>query len=353
MKYRLLGQSGLKVSVLGLGTMNFGSRGKYEQAGVLDVHAAQRHLDIALDLGVNLVDTADVYSRGHSEELVGTIIRHRRDRVVLATKVRMPMGDGPNDEGLSRHYLVRACEASLQRLGTDHIDLLQTHAWDGQTPLEETLSTLDGLVRAGKVRYVGCSNYSAWHLTKALAVAREWRYQPFVSQQIHYTLLAREAEHELIPAALDHGVGAIVWSPLAGGLLTGKCRDNEKTAPLTRTWPLPPVHDQERHRRIVDVLRSIAASCGRAPAEVALAWLLGRPGVVSALVGARTEDQLTTNLAAATLELGDADRRRLDDASADALPYPYWHQARAAAGRLAAADIAARSAAEGWTGRDG
>ena len=224
MRYRQLGASGLRVSVLSMGTMTLGGKGGFASVGSTDVEEARRQLDACLEAGINLVDTANVYSAGLSEEIVGQVLEGRRDDVLLATKARMPMGDGPNDAGLSRHHLVRECEASLWRLRTDHVDLYQVHEWDGQTPLEETLQALDDLVRAGKVRYVGCSNYAGWQLMKALGIAERRGLTRFVSQQIHYTLQAREAEYELLPIAVDQGLGLLVWSPLAGGLLSGKYR---------------------------------------------------------------------------------------------------------------------------------
>src|SRR3954447_14945803 len=225
MEYRQLGRSGLRVSALTMGTMTFGTMA---DVGTTDVAGARRQLDMCLDAGVNLVDTADVYSRGISEEIVGEALQGRRDRVLLATKARMPMGEGPNDAGLSRHHLIAGCEASLRRLRVDHIDLYQVHEWDGHTPLEETLHALDDLVRSGKVRYVGCSNYTGWQLMKALGLSERLGLARFVSQQIHYSLQAREAEYELIPAGLDGGLGVMVWSPLAGGLLSGKYRRGEQ-----------------------------------------------------------------------------------------------------------------------------
>ena len=228
MEYRQLGQSGLRVSVLTMGTMTFGGRGGFAQVGNTDVVGARRQVDMCLDAGVNLIDTADVYSGGLSEEILGEVLTGRRDRVLVATKVRMPMGDGPNDAGLSRQHVISGCEASLRRLGTDHIDLYQVHEWDGQTPLEETLEALDLLVQQGKVRYVGASNYAAWQLMKALGVAERAGLPRFVSQQIYYSLQSREAEYELIPAAVDQGIGVLVWTPLAGGLLTGKYRRGQQ-----------------------------------------------------------------------------------------------------------------------------
>jgi aryl-alcohol dehydrogenase-like predicted oxidoreductase len=341
MDHRQLGRSGLRVSTLTLGTMTIGGGGVFASVGDVDLDGARRQIDLALDAGVNLVDTADVYSDGVSEEIIGQALVGRRDRVLLATKARMPMGQGPNDAGLSRHHLIAACEASLRRLRTDHIDLYQVHEWDGQTPLEETLDTLDTLVRAGKVRYVGCSNYAAWQLVKALGISDRLHLQRFVSQQIYYSLQAREAEYELVPAALDQGVGILVWSPLAGGLLSGKYRRGvqpEHGRHLT-DWNEPPVRDQELVYDIVDALVEIAKAHGISAAQVALAYTLGKPGVTSLVVGARTEEQLADNLAAADLELSADERARLDEISAPPLLYPYWHQAKTASDRLSAADL--------------
>jgi len=341
MDYRQLGRSGLRVSTLTLGTMTIGESGPSASVGSVDLDGARRQIDVCLDAGVNLIDTADVYSAGASEELVGQALVGRRDRVLLATKARMPMGDGPNDAGLSRHHLIEGCEASLRRLRTDHIDLYQVHEWDGQTPLEETLDTLDGLVRAGKVRYVGCSNYAAWQLVKALGISDRLHLQRFVSQQIYYSLQAREAEYELVPASLDQGLGILVWSPLAGGLLSGKYRRDaqpEEGRHLT-DWGEPPVRDQEQLYDIVDVLVEIAEGHGVSAAQVALAYTLDKPGVTSLVIGARKEDQLVDNLAAADLELSDDERARLDEVSAPPLLYPYWHQAKTASDRLSAADL--------------
>jgi aryl-alcohol dehydrogenase-like predicted oxidoreductase len=262
--------------------------------------------------------------------------------VLLATKARMPLGEGPNHAGLSRHHLIEACDASLRRLGTDHIDLYQVHEWDGQTPLEETLDTLDGLVRAGKVRYIGCSNYAAWQMTKALGISDRLRLQRFVSQQIYYSLQAREAEYELVPASLDQGVGILVWSPLAGGLLSGKYRRDHPDPEVGRQltdWNEPPVRDREQLYDTVEALVEIAEGHGVSPAQVALAYTLGKPGVTSVIVGARLEEQLADNLEAADLELGSEERARLDEVSAPPLLYPFWHQAATAADRLSPADL--------------
>ncbi len=343
MEYRQLGRSGLRVSVLTLGTMTFGGQGAFAKTGDTDAAGARRLVDLCLDAGVNLIDTANVYSRGVSEEIVGQAVAGRRDKILLTTKARMRMGDGPNDAGLSRHHLIAQCEASLRRLGTDYLDLYQVHEWDGETPLEETLEALDTLVRSGKVRYIGSSNYSGWHLMKALAVSDARGCQRFVSQQIHYTLQAREAEYELLPIAVDQGVGVLVWSPLAGGLLSGKFRRGQQPPGESRhlaNWGEPPIRDEEKLYDIIDVLVEIGDARGVSGAQVALSWLLGRPGVASLVIGARNEAQLLDNLAAAEVKLSDDERSRLDAVSAPPLIYPYWHQAATSADRLSPADLA-------------
>jgi aryl-alcohol dehydrogenase-like predicted oxidoreductase len=342
MEYRQLGRSGLKVSTVTLGTMTMGGKGKFASVGEVGLEEARRQIDMCLEAGVNLIDTADVYSNGASEEIVGAALGgKRKGGVLIATKARFPMGDGPNDRGLSRHHLIEACEASLRRLKTDVIDLYQVHEWDGLTPLEETLEALDMLVRHGKIRYVGCSNYSAWHLMKALHVSERDRLPRFVSQQIHYTLEAREAEYELAPLALDQGLGILVWSPLAGGLLSGKHR-RDTTPEGTRQlagWTEPPIRDQDRLWNIVDALVEIAGELNISAAQVALAWTLGRPAVASVIIGGRNEKQLRDNLGAADVKLSDAQRERLDQVSAPPLLYPYWHQLQTASDRLGAADL--------------
>ena len=340
MQYRRLGRSGLYVSALTLGTMTFGGKGGFGKIGSTDVSGAKRQVEMCLDAGVNLFDTADIYSSGESEEILGKAIESRRDELLLATKARFPMGKGPNDAGLSRHHLIHECEASLRRLGTDHIDLYQVHQWDGQTPLEETLEALDTLVKSGKVRYVGASNYSGWQLMKALGVSGQHGYQRFVSQQIHYTLQAREAEYELLPIAVDQECSILVWSPLAGGLLSGKYRRDRETPEGRQLegWDEPPVHDTERLYDIVDVLVEVSEGRGVPASQVALAWLLGRPGVASVIVGARTDEQLADNLKAAELTLSDDERRRLDEVSAPRLIYPHWHQLKTASERFGPAE---------------
>jgi aryl-alcohol dehydrogenase-like predicted oxidoreductase len=325
-----------------MGTMTFGGKGGFANVGSTGVDEARQQVDLCLEAGINLIDTADVYSDGLAEEILGEVLRGRRDDVLVATKVRMAMGAGPNDAGLSRHHILSGCEASLRRLGTDHIDLYQVHEWDGLTPLEETLEALDLLVQAGKVRYVGASNYAGWQLMKALGTAERTGLPRFVSEQIYYSLQARDAEYELIPAAVDQGLGVLVWSPLAGGLLSGKYRRDQQPSDGSRQltdWNEPPVYDQERLYDTVEVLLAIGAEHGVSAAQVALAYLLGRPAVTSVVVGARTTEQLTDNLAAADLILSGQERERLDRASAPPLIYPYWHQAKTASDRLSPADL--------------
>src|SRR3954452_20665033 len=301
----------------------------------------RRQINMARGAGVNLIDTADVYSDGLSEEILGKALGPDRDDVLVATKVRMPMGTGPNDAGLSRHHVIRGAEASLRRLGTDWIDLYQVHEWDGATPLEETLAALDHLVQSGKVRYVGASNYGAWQLMKALGVSERLGLPRFVSQQVHYTLQARDIETELVPVSIDQGLGILVWSPIAGGLLSGKYRRGVEAPAGSRhlgEWDEPPVHDQEKLYDIVEALVELGEAHGVSRARVALSWLLARPAVTSLIVGARTEEQLADNLAAAELSLADDELVRLDQVSANPLPYPFWHQAKTSGGRLTPAD---------------
>jgi aryl-alcohol dehydrogenase-like predicted oxidoreductase len=342
MDYRQLGNSGLRVSALTLGTMGFGGTGWAAAVGTTDVDGARRQISMALDAGVNLIDTADVYSSGLSEEIVAKALPVAREDVLLATKVRMPMGDGPNDAGLSRHHIIRACEASLRRLETDYIDLYQVHEWDGQTPLDETLSALDDLVSSGKVRYIGASNYAGWQLMKALGVSDRRGLSRFACQQIYYSLQAREAEYELVPVTVDQGLGILVWSPLAGGLLSGKYRRGVEAPAGSRhlgDWHEPPVYDEDKLYDTVEVLVEIADAHGVSAAQVSLAWLLGRTGVTSVIVGARTDEQLADNLKAADLNLSPDERRRLDEVSALPLLYPHWHQANTSGDRLGAPEL--------------
>jgi aryl-alcohol dehydrogenase-like predicted oxidoreductase len=343
MNYRTLGHSGLRVSTLTLGTMGFGGRGPFKAVGELTVADLRRQLDLCRDAGVNLIDTANMYSRGASEEIVGEALEGRRDEFMVATKVRFPMGEGANDAGLSRHHVIASCEASLRRLRADHIDLFQLHEWDGETPPDEYLSALDTLVRDGKVRYVGSSNFTAWQLMKTLSVSERRGYERFVSQQIHYTPQAREAEFELLPAAIDQGLGTMVWSPLAGGLLSGKYRRDRDAPAGSRQlgeWDEPPVYDRELLYDIVEALVEVGEAHGVSAAQVTLAWLLTRPTVDTLIIAARTEEQLTDNLAAAELELSDEEIARIETVSRPNLPYPLWHQAANASDRLSDADRA-------------
>jgi aryl-alcohol dehydrogenase-like predicted oxidoreductase len=344
MDYRQLGRSGLRVSTITLGTMGFGGQGPFAAVGKLGVEDCKRQLDLCLDAGVNIVDTANMYSAGASEEILGEAMSSppRRDQLLVATKVRFPMGDGANDAGLSRHHIIASAEASLRRLRTDHIDLLQVHQWDGQTPLDETLGALDDLVRAGKVRYIGCSNYTAWQMVKALGISAVRGFERFVATQIHYTPQAREAEFEILPAAIDQGLGTLIWSPLAAGLLSGKYRRDQEGPEGSRhmsDWGEPPVYDEDALYDLVDVLVEVGEAHGVSAAQVTLAWLLGRPGVTSLVVGARTPEQLSDNLAAASLELTPEEVVRIEEVSRPPLPYPLWHQAANASDRLSPADL--------------
>jgi aryl-alcohol dehydrogenase-like predicted oxidoreductase len=344
MEYRQLGRSGLRVSALTLGTMTFGGRDGFAAVGATGVDGARRQVDMCLDAGINLLDTADAYSRGLAEEITGEVIRGRRDSVLLSTKVRMRMGTGPNDAGLSRHHIIAGCEASLRRLGTDHIDIYHVHEWDGQTRLEETLSALDSLVTAGKVRYLAASNYAGWQLMKALAVADSHHLERFAAQQIYYSLESRDAEYELVPLSVDQGLGILVWSPLAGGLVSGKYRRDASPSgqarQLSGDWDEPPVRDREKLYDTIEVLVDVAGAHQASPAQVALAWLLGRPAVTSLIIGARTEEQLRENLGGAELTLTADERAALDKASAPDLVYPHWHQRNTASDRLGPADLA-------------
>jgi aryl-alcohol dehydrogenase-like predicted oxidoreductase len=343
MEYRQLGQSGLKVSLHTLGTMNFAGEGPFfSMAGALPVTDAKRLVDIAVDHGVNMLDTSNAYSRGRSEEALGEILKGRPDQLMVGTKVRFGMGDGPNEQGLSRFHIIHECEASLKRLKRDHIDLYFLHEWDGLTPVDEMMEALDTLVKQGKVRYIGCSNFSGWHIMKCLAASDRRNFQKFACQQIHYTIEAREAEFELMPIAVDQGVGIQVWSPIAGGLLSGKFRRGKPDPKLSRHvegWGEPPIYNQERLYDIVEALVKVGDAHGVSAAQAALAWLAGRPGVSSLIIGARTEDQLKDSLASASLILTEAERKALDEVSQLPQPYPYWHQCWSAGDRLGPSDL--------------
>ncbi len=336
METRLLGQTGLRVSVLSLGTMTFGGQNRFAHMGTLGVEQATEMVDRCLDAGVNLFDTADIYSNGIAEEVLGAAIGKRRDDVLIATKLNARISDDPNDLGQSRHHIVRACEASLRRLGTDWIDLYQVHGIDELTAFEESLRALDDLVRQGKIRYIGASNFSAWHLMKGLATADHRGYTRYASLQAYYNLAARELEHELIPLCLDQHVGLLVWSPLAAGFLTGKQRRGQPIPERTRraTLGTPGTIDPDQGFDIIDTLADIATQRSVTIPQVALNWLLHRPAVTSVILGARTLDQLTDNLAAATWQLTPEELDRLNQTSDRPLPYPYWHQRTFAAERL-------------------
>jgi len=332
---RFLGASGLETSVLSFGTMTLGGEGRFAAMGNVQVDEARRLIEICIEAGVNLFDTADIYSFGKSEEVLGRALGALRKDIVLATKVFVRLEAGTNKAGLSRRHIVEACEASLRRLGTDYIDLYQAHNFDSLTPLDETLRAFDDLVRSGKVRYIGCSNYCGWQLMKSLAISERLGISRYISQQINYSLLARDAEHELIPAGLDQSVGVMAWSPLQFGLLSGKFRRGETrpTEARLNTLDAPGTIDQERLDRIVDALAAIAGSRGVSIAQVALNWVTRKPGVDTVVIGARNEQQLRDNLAAASWALTDAELERLDEVSALPLPYPHWHQQRYAGDR--------------------
>jgi len=345
MEYRQLGRSGLRVSTLTLGTMGWGGRGNFARVGTVDAAGAARQVDLALDAGVNLIDTADVYSGGVAEEIVGEVLSQagRRDRILVSTKARQVTGPGPNDGGASRGYLIAAVEKALRRLRLDRLDIFYIHEWDGATPLEEQLEALDTLVRAGRIRYLGCSNFTGWQTARAMGVAERHGYQPFVASQIFYSLQARDAEYELLPAAIDNGLGVHVWSPLAGGLMSGRFSRASGGLEGSRAlseWSEPPVRDPEQTLDVVDVLLDVAREQGVSGAQVALAWLLERPGVSSLVVAGRTEEQLADNLASVNVRLTAEQRARLDEVSRLPLIYPYWHQLAGASERLSEADLA-------------
>jgi len=332
MEYRSLGRSGLKVPVLSLGTGTFGGRGEFFQAwGATDVAEATRMVDICLEAGLTMFDSADNYSSGAAEEILGQAIRGRRGQVLISTKGTFPSGGGPNDMGSSRYHLTKAIEGSLRRLGTDYIDLYQLHGFDALTPVEEALSTLDDFVRAGKIRYLGCSNFSGWHLMKSLAVSERYGWSRYVAHQAYYSLIGREYEWELMPLGLDQGVGAVVWSPLGWGRLTGKIR---RGSPLPadsrlqsqRVRDAGPSVPEEYLYRVVDALDAVSGETGKTVPQVALNWLLQRPTVSNIIIGARNEEQLVQNLGAVGWNLTAEQVARLDAASKVDPVYPYWHQ---------------------------
>ncbi|HEX9396405.1 MAG TPA: aldo/keto reductase [Burkholderiales bacterium] len=332
MEYRQLGASGFRVPVLTLGTGTFGGGNEFFKAwGASDVAEARRLVDVCLEAGVTMFDSADGYSNGMAEEILGQAIKGRREQVIISTKGTFMRGPGPNDGGSSRHHLRRAVDASLRRLGTDWIDLYQLHAFDALTPVEEALATLDDLVRAGKIRYIGCSNFSGWHLMKSLAESDRHGRVRYVAHQAYYSLVGRDYEWELMPLGLDQKVSAVVWSPLGWGRLTGKIRRGHKLPEVSRLQSKlaadkGPQVPQEQLFRVIDALDEVAKEAGKTIPQVALNWLLGRPTVASLIVGARNEQQLRDNLGAVGWKLGAAQVAKLDAASAVPLPYPYWHQ---------------------------
>ncbi len=330
MEFRTLGHSGLKVPVLCYGTGTFGGSNEFFKAwGSIDVAEATKLVDICLDAGVNLFDTADVYSDGLSETILGKAIAGRRDDVLISTKTTFRLGKGPNDVGSSRYHLIRACEASLKRLGTDYIDIYHLHGFDALTPADEVLSTLNHLVESGKVRYIACSNFSGWHLMKSLSVSERYGWAKYVGHQVYYSLIGREYEWELMPLGLDQGVGALVWSPLGWGRLTGKIRRGQplpKQSRLHKTADYGPQVEDEYLYKIVDALDEVAKETGKTVPQVALNWLLQRPTVSTVIMGARNEEQLRQNLAAEGWNLSAEQVANLDKASEVTPIYPYWHQ---------------------------
>ncbi len=332
MEYRQLGGSGLKVPALSFGTGTFGGSGELFRAwGSTDVAEATRLVDICLEAGLTLFDSADVYSGGLAEEILGQAIKGRRDSVLISTKATFQSGEGPNEVGSSRHHLTRAVEAALRRLGTDHIDLFQLHAFDALTPIEEALQTLDDLVRAGKIRYLGCSNFSGWHLMKSLAISEKYGLARHVAHQAYYSLIGRDYEWELMPLGLDQKVSAIVWSPLGWGRLTGKLRRGAPPPEKSRlsgkvSNDAGPKVDDEYLFKVVDAIDEVAAETGKTVPQIALNWLLQRPTVASVIVGARNEEQLRQNLGAVGWNLTREQMAKLDAASELPAAYPYWHQ---------------------------
>ncbi|MGD0772713.1 MAG: aldo/keto reductase [Candidatus Solibacter sp.] len=335
MEYRLLGASGLEVSVLSFGTMTLGGEGRFAAMGNVQAEEARRLVEVCIQAGVNLFDTADIYSLGRSEEVLGQALGAHRKDIVLATKAFAGLEPGTNKAGLSRRHLLEACEASLRRLGTDYIDLYQAHNFDSLTPLDETLRAFDDLIRAGKIRYAGCSNYAGWHLMKALSISDRLGIHRYISQQINYSLLARDAENELVPLGLDQRIGIMAWSPLQFGLLSGKFRRGQAKPTESRLNSLdaPGTIDEERLYKIVDVLAGIAAQRGVSISQVALNWVTRKPGVDTVIIGARNEQQLRDNLAAAAWTLTEAEVESLDEVSALPLPYPRWHHQKFAGDR--------------------
>jgi len=330
MEYRKLGYSGMKVPVLSFGTATFGGIGEFFKAwGETGIKEATRLIDICLEHGTNMFDTADMYSDGLAEEILGATIKGRRDQVILSTKATFRLGNTPNDVGSSRYHLIKACEGSLKRLGTDYIDLYQMHGFDATTPIEETLSALDTLIRDGKVRYIGCSNFSGWHLMKSLAVSERYGWSRYVAYQGYYSLIGREYEWELMPLALDQKIGLVVWSPLGYGRLTGKLRRGQPLPAVSRlhkTADMGPHVPGEYLYHVIDAMDEVAQETGKTLPQIALNWLLQRPTVSNVIIGARNEEQLRDNLGAAGWSLTKSQIEKLDKASKLPPIYPYWHQ---------------------------
>jgi len=337
MEYRLLGGSGLKVSALSFGTGTFGGTNEFFKAwGQTEVEEARRLIDVCFDAGVNLFDTANGYSDGRSEEVLGKALEGKRDKALISTKSAFPTGPGPNEEGSSRYHLRNALEASLRRLGTDYVDIYHLHGFDALTPIEEVQDTLNSFVREGKVRYIAASNFSGWHLMKSLAIADRYGWTRFVAHQVYYSLIGREYEWELMPLGLDQKVGALVWSPLGWGRLTGKLRRGQplpEVSRLHKTAEAGPQISDEYLYTVVDALDKVAAETNKTVAQVALNWLLQRPTVSSVIVGARNEEQLRQNLEAVGWNLTKAQVETLDKASEQPAIYPYWHQREFFSGR--------------------
>ena len=331
MEYRRLGSSGLRVPVLSLGTGTFAGRGEFFGAwGNTDVKEAARLIDICLDAGLTMFDTANNYSAGGAEEVLGEALKGRRDKALISTKATFRVGDGPNDVGSSRFHIIEAIDKALKRLQTDHIDLFQLHGFDASTPVEETLRALDDLVRAGKIRYIGCSNFSGWHLMKSLAISDKYGLARHVAHQAYYSLIGRDYEWELMPLGLDQGVGAVVWSPLGWGRLTGKIRRGAalpEVSRLHKAGDRGPQPEAEYLYQVVDALDEVAKETEKTVPQVALNWLLQRPTVSTVIIGARNEEQLRQNLGAVGWSLTKEQIARLDKASERPMTYPYWHQA--------------------------
>jgi aryl-alcohol dehydrogenase-like predicted oxidoreductase len=328
METRRLGRSGLNVPVLSFGTATFGGTSDFFKAwGSTGVAEARKLINICLDAGLNFFDTANVYSSGAAEEILAGAIEGKRNQLLISTKATFPTGEGANEFGSSRQHLVEACEASLRRLKTGHIDVYHMHGMDAHTPVEETLRALDDLITSGKVRYIACSNFSAWHLMKSLSASDKQGLSRYVAHQIYYSLVGREAEHELLPLGLDQGVSSIIWSPLAGGALSGKIRRNTPPPQNSRLGQISFVpYDNETLFNVVDVLDVIAKERGKTIPQVALNWLLRKSTVANIVVGARNEEQLRQNLGAVGWNLSTEEVARLDRAGEQKAPYPYWHQ---------------------------